>query len=63
MSIKLPPRDLDDVLYRGFRDLRSLGHDKPGLSIEWEAIRDLELLQEDGVVEDHQVQTTIFENG
>ena len=63
MSVQLSTRDVESVLYRGFRDLRSLGHNTPGVSIEREAMRELELLQEDGVVEDHQVQMTIFEDG
>ena len=63
MSVQLP-RSADEVIWKGFRDLRDLDHSSPGISFEREAMRELGLLDEkDGVVDGHQVRVTIFEDG
>lgn len=56
-------KPFDEVLYRGWRDLRDLGHATPGISFERNAMRELGLLQDDDVAEGHQARVTIFENG
>lgn len=53
---------VDDILYHGWRDLRDIGKGDPDVSLERDAMRELGLL--DGLeVADHQVRTTIYEDG
>jgi len=64
MSAKLPTETtVEDVLYRGWRDLRDLGNDSPGFSLEKNASRKLGILQEEGVPNGHQVLLTIYRDG
>ncbi|WP_259519060.1 hypothetical protein [Halanaeroarchaeum sp. HSR-CO] len=51
-----------EVMYAHHRDLRDLGHDDPGLSLPRRTMRDLGLLDEQGVA-DHQVFVTIYSDG
>ena len=53
----------DKVLYAGHRNLRELGHSDPGISFSRDAMRELNLLDESGVEDDHQVFVTIYESG
>lgn len=63
MSVELPTPTVDSILYRGMRDLRELGRDAPGISLNREAMRELGLLGSRGVPNGHEVQVTIYDNG
>jgi len=54
---------VDKVLHAGHRNLRELGHNDPGVSLARDAMRELGLLDESGVEDDHQVFVTIYESG
>lgn len=60
---EMPPSTLSDVLYQGPRKIRDLGNDQPGFSLERNAARSLDVLDENGVDTDQCVTVAIYADG
>lgn len=58
-----PPSTLPDVLYQGHRELRDLGNNQPGFSLQKNSMRHLGLLDETGVDTDHEALVAIYGDG
>jgi len=65
-GMAVEPDDLDttpSVLQKGHRELRDLGSGEPGMSFGKRPMRELGLLDEDGVETDQEVLLTMFRDG
>ncbi|MDL0134581.1 hypothetical protein, partial [Halobacterium salinarum] len=54
---------LPQVLHKEHRELRDLGSDQPGISFGKRPMRDLGLLDADGVVTNQEVLVTMYRDG
>jgi hypothetical protein len=66
VGMAVGPDELDTtprVLQKGHRELRDLGSDQPGISFGKRPMRELGLLDEDGVVTDQEVLVTMYRDG
>lgn len=54
---------LPDVLYQGYRTLRDLGNEQPGFSLEKDAMRKLDLLDDGGVDTSREALIAVYGDG
>lgn len=58
------PSDSDALLHRDTRSLRDLGNDQPGISLSKDAMRDLDLLDDEtGIESDRNAAVSVYEGG
>jgi len=57
------PSTIPDIIDKSHRELRDLGNDQPGISLPKDSMRELGLLDEDGVETEQEVLVVTYRDG